>query len=169
MEGFPIEEGAMFKVGDKAVYPGHGVGEITAIERREIMGKDQDFYIFLTVENGMTIMIPKANTKSVGLRRLVPASDIPRVYDILKKRRVKIANQTWNKRYKQFNEKIKRGSIFEVAEVLRDLNLISSNKDLSFGERKMMDMARTLLVKELALASADPEQTVERRIDNLFN
>ncbi|MBN2231345.1 MAG: CarD family transcriptional regulator [Deltaproteobacteria bacterium] len=159
----------MFKVGDKAVYPGHGVGEITAIERREILGKNQDFYIFLTVENGMTIMIPKANTQSVGLRQLIPASDIPRVYDILSKRKVKISNQTWNKRYKQFNEKIKRGSIFEVAEVLRDLNLISSSKDLSFGERKMMDMARTLLVKELALASADPEQAVEQQIDLLFN
>ncbi len=158
----------MFKIGDKAVYPGHGVGEIKAIERKEIMGKNQEFYIFLTLGSGMTIMIPKANTKHVGLRRLVNASDVPRVFEILKKKKVKIASQTWNKRYKLFNDKIKRGSIFEIAEVLRDLIIISSSKDLSFGERKMMDTAKTLLVKELALATAKKEQAVEEKIENIF-
>ncbi len=158
----------MWKIGDKAVYPGHGVGEIKSIENKEIMGHSQEYYIFLTLENGMSIMIPKANTKNVGLRRLVNADDIPRVFAILKKKKVKINHQTWNKRYKLFHDKIKRGSIFEIAEVLRDLSLISSNKDLSFGERKMMETAKSLLIKELALATAKKEQVVEEKIANIF-
>ncbi|MBN2332850.1 MAG: CarD family transcriptional regulator [Deltaproteobacteria bacterium] len=158
----------MFKIGDKAVYPGHGVGEIKAIEKKDIMGSNQEFYIFLTRESGMTIMIPRANTKTVGLRKLVNADEIPRVFEILKKKKIKVVNQTWNKRYKLFHDKIKGGSIFEIAEVLRDLILISSNKDLSFGERKMMDTAKNLLVNELALATAKKEQSVEEKIENIF-
>ncbi|RLB72496.1 MAG: CarD family transcriptional regulator [Deltaproteobacteria bacterium] len=158
----------VFNVGDLAVYPGHGVGEIKAIEQREVCEEVQNFYIMVILDSNITIMIPKNNTTNVGLRQLVNKDEIKEVYITLKRRRVKLSHQTWNKRYKQFHEKIKRGSLFEVAEVFRDLNLISINKELSFGERKMMETAKHLIVSELALARALQESDVEKEIQDLF-
>ncbi len=158
----------IFNIGDLAVYPGHGVGEIKAIEQREVCDEIQNFYIMVILDSNITIMIPKNNTVNVGLRRLVNHDEIKKVYSTLKRRRVKLSHQTWNKRYKQFHDKIKRGSLFEVAEVFRDLNLISLNKELSFGERKMMETAKHLIVSELALARALQESDVEKEIHDIF-
>ena len=158
-----------FNIGDLAVYPGHGVGEIKAIEQREVCDEEvQAFYIMVILDSNITIMIPKNNTVHVGLRQLVNQEEIKEVYKTLKKRRVKLSHQTWNKRYKQFHDKIKRGSLFEVAEVFRDLNLISLNKELSFGERKMMETAKHLIVSELARARALQESDVEKEIHEIF-
>lgn len=158
----------VFNIGDLAVYPGHGVGQIKAIEQREVCEETQKFYIMVILDSNITIMIPKNNTTNVGLRQLVNEEEIKEVYNTLKKRRVKLSHQTWNKRYKQFHDKIKRGSLFEVAEVFRDLNLISINKELSFGERKMMETAKHLIVSELALARTLKESDVETEIQELF-
>ncbi len=157
-----------FNVGELAVYPGHGVGEIKAIEQREVCEETQNFYIMVILDSNITIMIPKNNTTNVGLRALVNDEQIDEVYTTLKKRRVKLSHQTWNKRYKQFHDKIKRGSLFEVAEVFRDLNLISINKELSFGERKMMETAKHLIVSELALARGLSEAEITREIQEIF-
>ncbi|MCD6534047.1 MAG: CarD family transcriptional regulator [Deltaproteobacteria bacterium] len=157
-----------FNIGDLAVYPGHGVGRITAIEEREVCEETQDFYIMVIIDSNITIMIPKNNTTNVGLRQLVNQDEIKEVYITLKRRKVKLSHQTWNKRYKQFHDKIKRGSLFEVAEVFRDLNLISLNKELSFGERKMMETAKQLIVSELARARSLPESDVEKEIQGIF-
>ncbi|MBN2706822.1 MAG: CarD family transcriptional regulator [Deltaproteobacteria bacterium] len=158
----------VFSIGDLAVYPGHGVGQIKSIEQREVCDETQDFYIMVILGSNITIMIPKNNTTNVGLRQLVNHDEIKEVYSTLKRRRVKLSHQTWNKRYKQFHDKIKRGSLFEVAEVYRDLNLISVNKELSFGERKMMETARHLIVSELARARALKECEVEKEINEIF-
>jgi CarD family transcriptional regulator len=120
------------------------------------------------LDSNITIMIPKNNTTNVGLRALVNNEQIDEVYTTLKKRKVKLSHQTWNKRYKQFHDKIKRGSLFEVAEVFRDLNLISINKELSFGERKMMETAKHLIISELALARDLSETEVDKEIQEIF-
>ncbi len=159
----------VFNIGDLAVYPGHGVGRINAIERREVCDEIQEFYIMVILDSNITIMIPKNNTTNVGLRQLVNQKEIKEVYKTLKKRRVKLSHQTWNKRYKQFHDKIKRGSLFEVAEVFRDLNLISLNKELSFGERKMMETAKHLIVSELARDRDLPESEIEKEIHEIFS
>ena len=91
-----------------------------------------------------------------------------KVIDILKERDVKITAQTWNRRYREYMEKIKTGSVFEVAVVLRDLFLLKEDKDLSYGERKMLDTAKNLLVKELSLAKQTEEEKIEKQIENLF-
>ncbi|HIE06953.1 MAG TPA: CarD family transcriptional regulator [Desulfarculaceae bacterium] len=158
----------MFNIGELAVYPGHGVGEIKAIEEREVCEETQNFYIMVILDSNITIMIPKNNTTNVGLRALVNDKQIDEVYTTLKKRRVKLSHQTWNKRYKQFHDKIKRGSLVEVAEVFRDLNLISINKELSFGERKMMETAKHLIVSELALARGLSEKEITQEIQEIF-
>ncbi len=162
------ESSNAFNIGDLAVYPGHGVGRIDAIEQREVCDEIQEFYIMVILDSNITIMIPKNNTSNVGLRQLVNDKEIKEVYNTLRRRRVRLSHQTWNKRYKQFHDKIKRGSLFEVAEVYRDLNLISLNKELSFGERKMMETARHLIVSELAQARSLPESEIEKEINEIF-
>ncbi len=157
-----------FRIGDKAVYPAHGVAEVTGIENKEISGTKHTFYILRILENGMRIMVPKKNVATVGLRAVVNKSEVKEVYDILKSREVSVEGQTWNRRYREYMEKIKTGSVFEIAEVLRDLSLLKHDKDLSFGERKMLDTARSLLVKELAVAKATKEEKIERELADIF-
>ena len=111
----------MFKIGDLAVYPAQGVGVIEAIENREVGGSKQLFYIMKIMGNGMKIMIPMDSAKSVGLREVILETEIPKVYAILRNKDVTIDKQTWNKRYREYLEKIKTGSVFEIARVLRDL------------------------------------------------
>ena len=157
-----------FRVGDKAVYPAHGVAEITGIETKEIGGIKHTFYILKILDNGMRIMVPTNNVAQVGLRSVVNKSEVKEVYDILKSREVSVDGQTWNRRYREYMEKIKTGSVFEIAEVLRDLQRLKGDKELSFGERKMLDTARTLLVKEIAVATKSKEGKIEEKLDRIF-
>jgi len=169
-QGVVMEQkrGALFKIGDMAVYPSHGVGIIDAIERKNLSGKEQKFYILRLLSNGMTIMIPTDNVEQVGLRGIVASREISKVYKILKEKTAPSDSQTWNRRYREYMEKIRTGSAFEVAEVLRDLLLLRIGKDLSFGERRMLDMAKGLLVKELSIAQKSPEDRIEKHIEALF-
>ena len=157
-----------FRIGDKAVYPAHGVAEVTGIESKEISGTKHTFYILRILDNGMRIMVPTKNVAAVGLRAVVNKSEVKEVYDILKSREVSVEGQTWNRRYREYMEKIKTGSVFEIAEVLRDLSLLKHDKDLSFGERKMLDTARSLLVKELAVAKSAKEEKIVRELEEIF-
>jgi len=121
------------------------------------------------LENDMIIMIPIKNVNNVGLREIIGRKEVPKLYSILRKRDVMIENQTWNRRYREYMEKIKTGSVYEVAEVYRDLLMLKSEKDLSFGERKMLDTARTLLVKEISLAKKVAEAQIERDLEKIFS
>lgn len=160
---------ATFKIGDKAVYPAHGVGEVTAIEDREISGQHQTFYILRILENGMKIMIPTQNVRQVGLREVISKDKVTKVFRILKEKDLSVDTTTWNRRYREYMEKIKTGSVFEVAEVLRDLYLLKSDKDLSFCELKLLDTARSLLIKELAVAKNCDEEDIEDEFRSIFN
>ncbi len=157
-----------FTVGDKAVYPVHGVAEVVALEQRDIGGNRTSVYILKILETGMKIMIPTTNAGSVGLRDLINAKQVKEVFEILKARDIPRDTQTWNRRYREYMEKIKTGSVFEIAEVMRDLSVLRVSKDLSFGERKMLDTARGLLTKELALAKGVGEDAIALEIDAIF-
>ena len=157
-----------FSVGDKVVYPGHGVAEVTGIEKREISGAALEFFVLRVLENNVKVMVPKHNAKSVGLRKLVKQDEVDQVYAVLKHRGEKISTATWNRRYREYMEKINTGSLVEIASVLRDLSILRADKELSFGERKMLDTARTLLVQELALAKGEDPTTVETEIAGMF-
>jgi CarD family transcriptional regulator len=159
----------MFKEGDMAVYPAHGVGVIETIETKRFSGKEQRFYIMRILSSGMTIMIPTNNIEQVGLRQIASCDEVTQVYKILKERDIETENQTWNRRYREYMEKIKTGSVFEVARVLRDLFLLKLGKELSFGERRMLDMAKNLIVKELSIAQKSPEDRIEKKIEAIFN
>ncbi len=162
--------GKRFAVGTLAVYPAHGVGRIDAIESRVVNGEHHDFYIMKILENGMVIMIPTDNVESVGLRDVIGQDDIPKIYAIMSGKSYGGAteSQTWNRRYREYMDKIKTGSLFDVAEVYRDLSILKLTKDLSFGERKLYDTAQVLLIKELSTAKKMDEKTIARELDDLF-
>jgi CarD family transcriptional regulator len=162
------EKNHQFQVGDLAVYPAHGVGEIQAIESRVVNGEKHDFYIMKVLENGMVIMIPISNVESVGLRDIINKKEIPKVYDVMKVRTDGVPAQTWNRRYREYMDKIKTGSLYDVAEVFRDLSLLKLTKDLSFGERKLFDTAQVLLVRELSTAKKTDEETIISEIESFF-
>jgi CarD family transcriptional regulator len=165
----PKQEVRVFKVGDLVVYPAHGVGRINSIETRIVNGEEHDFYMMKIIENEMTIMIPTWNVEQVGLRDVIDKKEIAKVYDVMKKREDSTTEtQTWNRRYREYMDKIKTGSLYDVAEVYRDLSLLKLTKDLSFGERKLYDTAQTLLVMELSTARKTDEKTIMSEMEMLF-
>jgi CarD family transcriptional regulator len=144
------------------------VAEVVALEQRDIGGSKTPVYILKIIDTGLKIMVPKANAGSVGLRDLITAKQVKEVISILKSRDVPRDTQTWNRRYREYMEKIKTGSVFEIAEVMRDLCVLRTSKELSFGERKMLETARGLLIKELALAKGVGEDKLSAEVDAIF-
>jgi len=158
-----------FRIGEKAVYPAHGVAEVIGIEKKEINTSVCSFYVLKVLATGMQILVPKEKADQVGLRHVATASEIDEVFDILREKDVHIDKQTWNRRYRGFMEKIKTGSLFEVAEVFRDLYRLKETKTLSFGERRMLDTAKNLIVKELSVAKNTTEAKVEKDLERIFS
>ncbi|MFP6625701.1 MAG: CarD family transcriptional regulator [Deltaproteobacteria bacterium] len=157
-----------FKVGEKVVYPAHGVGIIENIHSRTVAGDEARFYTLRIVDSDMTIMIPLARAIEVGLRHVMGKDMVTKVYRVLREKRVEVDQATWNRRYREYTEKIKTGSALEIASVLRDLFMLKGDKELSFGERKMLDTARNLLVKELAIAKSHPEEKIMEELQTIF-
>ncbi len=159
---------ATFRIGDKVVYPAHGVAEVDKIEKKNIGGFEQSFYVLRLLDSGMTLMVPIANEEQVGMRPVVQEADADKVFDVLKKREKITDGTTWNRRHREYMEKIKTGSVFEVAKVLRDLYVLKGDKELSFGERKMLDTARSLLMLEISIAKNITVDDVENRFKQIF-
>jgi CarD family transcriptional regulator len=157
-----------FKTGDKIVYPGHGVGEIEGIRTTVLGGQEHHIYNIKILDSGMKVMVPVSQASAVGLRKIVDKKAIEEVFSILKDRDFKIDTQTWNRRFREYSQKIKTGSVFEIAVVLRDLLVLSADKELSFGEKKMLDTAEGLLVSEIAIAKARPHDKVVGELRALF-
>ncbi|MDH5672873.1 MAG: CarD family transcriptional regulator [Myxococcales bacterium] len=157
-----------FKVGDKAVYPAQGVAEVISIDEKDIAGQRQQFYVLKILDTERKIMVPVTNAKNVGLRPPVSEAQIREIFAILKIRDIAFDNQTWNRRYRGFMDKIKTGSVFDVAEVMRDLYRLKMEKSLSFGERRMLETARDLIVKEIAVTREHSEDTVQAEIEEIF-
>ncbi len=159
-----------FKIGDKAVYPAQGVTEIMGIETMEISGMQQNFYVLrvLGTDPEKKIRIPINKVNSVGLRSVISEEEVEEVYEILRERPEKFDQQTWNRRQRRYWEKIKTGSVYDVAEVLRDLYLLKYDKTLSFGEKRMLDTAQSLLVKELSVAREAVEEKITDELQGIF-
>lgn len=159
---------SLFKVGDKIVYPGHGVGIIEELVTRAIAGTKQEFFNINIIETGLKIMVPVIQADSVGLRRVVDKKSIDKIYTILKTRVKKIDTQTWNRRFREYSQKIQTGSLYEIAEVLRDLSSLRNGKELSFGEKQMFEKAESRLVSEIAIARAKTQDKVRGELQALL-
>jgi CarD family transcriptional regulator len=157
-----------FKVGDKAVYPAQGVAEVVSIEEKDIAGNRQKFYVLRILDTDRKIMVPVNNAVNVGLRPPISEQEIRDIFEILRERTIAFDNQTWNRRYRGFMDKIKTGSVFDVAEVMRDLYRLKAEKSLSFGERRMLETARGLIVKEIAVARRKTEEKIQAEIEKIF-
>jgi CarD family transcriptional regulator len=155
-----------FKVGDKAVYPAYGVGVIKRIESREIAGNSQDFYVMQILATGVTVMVP-TSAAAAGMRRLIAETDVSSVYSILKSPG-HISKTTWNRRFREFKDKLRTGSVRDVAEVLRDLNTLRTDKSLSFSEKEMMDKAKEMIVTEISAARATDHSSVEAEVNKIL-
>jgi CarD family transcriptional regulator len=155
-------------VGDKAVHPAHGLAEVIAIEHREIGGAKGEFYILRILDNGMRVMVPKAAQSSAGLRPVMSAKEADRVLETMRAREVAVDLQPWSRRFRAYTEMIKSGSPHEVAKVLRDMYRLKFDKDLSFGERRLLDQAKSLLMKELAAAKSMTEAALQAQVDEMF-
>jgi CarD family transcriptional regulator len=172
LEGYmsQLEKSSRFSVGDNAVYPAHGVGIIEAVEKKVISGSTHLFYIMRILHNGMKIMIPKNNVQSVGLRQVISKAEVRKIYNILKEKEgPREQNQTWNRRYRQYTEKIKTGSVFEIAEVMRTLFQLKKSKELSFGEKKILDTVQNLLIKEISIVKRQKEEETREEMDSLMS
>jgi CarD family transcriptional regulator len=157
-----------FKVGEKAVFPAHGVGVIKEIERTVMEGNEYEMYVLKILDNGMTIRVPLNQADAIGLRDIIPEQAVEKVYEVLRDRNSPADKQTWNRRYREYMNKIKTGDPLEVAAVLRDLALLKTEKTLSFGERKMYDQAHSLIVQEVAVAKDIDENLVKQEIEDIF-
>lgn len=162
-------ENMELKVGDMVVYPAQGVSRVEGIEEKVIGDIPMRFYVLSVLDADKRIMVPDNKIADVELRHVISEDEVDEVFDILRDRNVSFNHGTWNRRYRAYVEKIKTGSIFEIAEVLRDLNLIKVDKNLSFGERKMLDTARRLLTQELTVAMGSSEEEVERELESVFS
>lgn len=158
-----------FQVGEMAVYPAQGVVEVVGIDEKVISKQPTRFYVLRIVDTDMRIMVPVAKAHEVGLRSIIDEEEIEEVFEILRDQEVHNDKQTWNRRYRGFMEKIKTGSLYEVAEVFRDLYRLKSTKPLSFGERRMLDTAKNLIVKELSIARDIDPGRMEKELEQVFS
>lgn len=149
-----------FQVGDKVVYPNHGVGIIEQISSRTIGATVEKFYLLKIQSSSLKVMVPFTNVHTVGLRRVIRNGDVQKVLDFLTDGKCE-NNADWKYRFKENSDKMRTGSLLEVAAVLKGLLLLNRTKPLSFREKKMLERARYLLVSELAMAKNMAEDDVE--------
>jgi len=158
-----------FKVGDMAVHPAHGVGEVERLEEKDFGGRMTSCYVIRIRDTGLKVMIPTEATERVGLRPVMKKKEAQKILDILKAPEVAVDVQPWNRRFRAYTEMLKSGLPSEIAKVLRDMYRLKFDKDLSFGERRLLDQARSLLVQELALARKVAPAAMEGEIQQIFS
>lgn len=157
-----------FQVGDKAVVPAHGVGVIKEVREMNLGTESFTAYVIKILDNGLTFTVPVEKLQANGIREIMTADTIEKVYAVLADREKPADKQTWNRRYREYMNKIKTGEPLEVAAVLRDLAILRSEKSLSFGERKMYDQAHGLIVQEVAVARDVDESFIKDELEKLF-
>jgi CarD family transcriptional regulator len=149
-----------FKIGEKVVYPNHGVGIIEQVNFGVVNGRSEKYYILKIASNGLRVTVPQNNVTTVGLRPVIRTNDAAKVVTYLEKGSYASHND-WKHRFKENSERMRTGSLLEVATVLKGLVALSRSKPLSFREKKMLERARQLLVTELATVRGMSEQAVE--------
>ena len=153
----------MYKIGDSVVYPMHGAGVIEDIEQKEILGKEQSYYVVRMPIGDMKVMVPMENAQGVGMRDVI---DKQKAHEVLKSFRTVETDviQNWNKRFRENMVKIKSGDVFEVAAVVKSLMLRDRQKGLSTGERKMLANAKQILISEIVVATGDDHANIEAQL-----
>jgi CarD family transcriptional regulator len=157
-----------FKIGQKVVYPTHGVAIVEQIESRQINGEHQDFYLLRVQANNSLVMVPTRNADGIGLRRPIAARQCDELLKALAKD-FSAPPTDWKDRFKEFSEAMRSGDLFAVAEVLKTLTFLNQHKPLSFREKQMLERARYLVVSELAMVSRKSEANILPKVDEALN
>lgn len=158
----------MYKVNDAVVYPTHGVGKIVKIEKKAILEKKTKYYIIEFINNNIKIMVPVEKSDEIGIRAVIKSSKIPKVLKILKERATAF-DDDWKTRFQINNDKIKTGSIFEIAKVVKDLYKRNKRKELSLMERKLYDNAYSHLITEIAITKKSGFEKVEKLVNKILS
>ena len=154
----------MFKIGDKIVYPNHGAGIIDSIEKKEFLGEEKDYFILKIPIGSMDISIPMANIDKMNIREVIGKKEGDEVLRILDDDPTQMSNN-WNVRYRQNQEVIKSGDIFEIAKMVRNLAILDKEKGLSTTEKKLLNRARRIMASELVMAGSLEKEKAEEMID----
>jgi CarD family transcriptional regulator len=157
-----------YKVGDRAVHPSHGVGELVAIEDQQLAGRTTQCYVFKILGSELKVLVPTAVADRVGLRPVMKRREAQQILDILRSREVAVDLQPWSRRFRVYTDMVKSGLPTEIAKVLRDMYRLKLDKELSFGERRLLDQARSLLIHELALAKRVERSKIEGEIHEML-
>jgi len=153
-----------FTVGDKVIYPNHGLGIVERIEEKTILGTTCGFYHLRIVANETTVLVPVANVDGVGLRRAISDEEVERLFGMLGDGKID-NHQNWKGRFKDNSDKMRSGSIYEVADVLKSLTFLAKSKSLSFREKRMLDRAKFLIISEVSEVMRETAPSVEARVD----
>jgi len=156
-----------FTIGDKVIYPNHGLGIVERIETKTIMGTTCGFYQ-LRMANETTVFVPVDNVDGVGLRRAVTDQEVERLFDLLGNGKIE-SHQNWKGRFKDNSDRMRTGSIYDVVEVLKSLTFLSKSKSLSFREKRMLDRAKFLVVSEITEVMGEKSPVVDIKVDEALD
>ena len=154
-----------FEVGDKVIYPNHGLGIVERIEDKTILGTTCGFYHLRIVANDTTVLVPVSNVDGVGLRRAISDEDVERLFGLLGDGKID-NHQNWKGRFKDNSDKMRSGSIYEVADVLKSLTFLAKSKSLSFREKRMLDRAKFLIISEVSEVMRETAAAIEGKVDS---
>jgi len=150
----------LFQIGEKVVYPNHGIGTVENISTRIFGAQNERFYLLRLTYKSMTVMVPFSHVEEIGLRRVTRNGEVARVLLSLGEEKARLKGD-WKDRFKENSDKMRHGSLLEVAEVLKTLLILQADKPLSFREKKMLDRARHMLITELSISRGLPELEAE--------
>ena len=153
-----------FEVGDKVIYPNQGLGVVTRIEEKTILGTTCGFYHLRMVANETTVLVPVDNVDGVGLRRAIGDEEIDRLFGLLGDGKID-NHQNWKGRFKDNSDRMRTGSIYDVVEVLKSLTFLAKSKNLSFREKRMLDRAKFLVISEISEVAREKSEAIEQKVD----
>src|SRR5688572_10728247 len=157
-----------FQVGDKVIYPNHGLGIVERIEEKTILGTTCGFFHLRIVANDTTVLVPVANVDGVGLRKAISDEEVERLFSLLSDGKID-NHQNWKGRFKDNSDKMRTGSIYDMADVLKSLTFLSKSKSLSFREKRMLDRAKALIISEISEVMRQKALEVENKVDQALD
>ena len=153
-----------FEIGDKVIYPNHGLGVIERIEDKTILGTTCGFYSLRMATSETTVLVPVDNVDDVGLRHAIGDHEVKKLFTLLGNGKIE-NHQNWKGRFKDNSDKMRTGSLYDVVDVLKSLNHLSQSKNLSFREKRMLDRAKFLVISEISEVLSESVETVEGRVE----
>ena len=153
-----------FEIGDKVIYPNHGLGVVDRIEEKTILGTTCGFYSLRMATSDTTVLVPVDNVDDVGLRRAISDNEVKKLFTLLGNGKIE-NHQNWKGRFKDNSDKMRTGSLYDVVDVLKSLNHLSQSKNLSFREKRMLDRAKFLVISEISEVMSESSEAIEDRVD----